>query len=252
MSPSPIQQKKKFEVYYPVNGGEYEGGIMVTGYNLKQLSSKQVEVDGVLIEVDDDIYKIDFVPMNEQENVKGIKITSDISANEFNNLSLPQEESTEDKIKRGVKDFANRFEGVMKDLAGEESITDGESLQRALDSRPTEGKIHIKEGTSHFKNGKWSEESIGWEKEFDEKFVYIPPPEQSKHYEGRVLLRPYEIKGSVHDIKSFIRSTLKDQAREIREKIRNFPIGAFSTEKEKYLTLNDLADSLDSYLTDHE
>ena len=48
-----------------------------------------------------------------------------------------------------------------------------------------------------------------WEREFEKKFVLIPPPES--HPSGRILLKPYEIKGSVYDIKSFISSLLAKQ-----------------------------------------
>ncbi len=54
------------------------------------------------------------------------------------------------------------------------------------------------------------------EKEFSDKFIFIPPPEP--HESGGTLLMPYEIRGSTADIKRFIFSTYtKDLLRSVVE-----------------------------------
>jgi len=54
------------------------------------------------------------------------------------------------------------------------------------------------------------------EKEFENKFVFIPPPED---YNGMVLLKPYEVKGSVADIKNWYKSQQHKLLQSIVEEI---------------------------------
>jgi len=55
--------------------------------------------------------------------------------------------------------------------------------------------------------------------EFDERFVFIPPPES--HISGGTLLKPYEIKSSVSvgEIKSFILQVRSEAIKEMKQKI---------------------------------
>ena len=58
-----------------------------------------------------------------------------------------------------------------------------------------------------------------WGIEFDEKFVYVPPPES--HESGGTLLRPHEWKGEVTigNVKSFIEQLLSRHTQELRKGI---------------------------------
>jgi len=47
--------KKEWIIIFNENGGEYSGSLRIVGKKLKKLSNKEIYVDGVLIEIDEDI-----------------------------------------------------------------------------------------------------------------------------------------------------------------------------------------------------
>lgn len=70
-------------------------------------------------------------------------------------------------------------------------------------------------------------------RKFAEKYVFVPPPES--HDSGRILLRPFEIKGSVAEIKSFITQVYKEayEAGEIYGRGALTPLGLEEAKQEE-------------------
>jgi hypothetical protein len=53
-----MEKAKKWEVSFEENGGEYYGHLIITGKNLDRKDERNINVDGVKIEFEENIYLI--------------------------------------------------------------------------------------------------------------------------------------------------------------------------------------------------